>query len=548
MNAIHRVAPLILVLAVLAVHWPVDRGDFTYDDRDFVQTNPAIGSLGNAIRGFALPFPPSQPERALYRPLTGMTYAVDVAIHGLYGPGFHQTNVLLYALLVVLVYRLALAYRLGPGFAFVVAALFAMHPVHSDAVDSISGRSELLSLLFGVGALLAFLRVHANGWRSPAALGSAALYAFACLSKETGTIWLAVLAVHAIALRPGAQTPLGALRGLLPHAFVLLAYAAIRSAVLGGVSPDTTVLAGTGLAAHLWTMGAVFWMDIVQLGAPVNLELDFYYQAHIGIREGASWDAFFGWSVLVASVAAAIGLAWRQVRTPEISPSGRTTALCGFALLLFPLFPTSHVLPIGALFAERFLFAPSLGFVLLAVLAGRAALRQCLPPAGVRTAATVVTLILALAGGLRSHQRALEWRDAILLWQSASLRLADKRVHTNLAAAYIERGQNHLARAQIALALDLDPNYAPALGNRGMLEMQQGDLEAARKTFEGLVQENPLDALTWFNLGQISLERDEPKQAALHFRRALDIVPGDTRFTAALAKARERTQAPQGPR
>ena len=546
MNALRRAAPWVLVLSVLAVHWPVDRGDFTYDDRDFVQTNFAAQSIGSAFRGFALPFPPTQPERALYRPLTGMTYAVDASTRGLYGPGFHQTNTILYALIVLLVYRLAIAYRLGPGFAFVVAALFAMHPVHSDAVDSISGRSELLALVFGLGALLAFLGAGGRSWRSPAVLGSAVLYAFACLSKETGTTWLGILAVHAMALRPGGRAPLEALRGLLPHAFVLLLYAGVRSAVLGGVSPDTAVLSGSGLAAHLWTMGAVFWIDLVQLVAPANLEIDFYYQAVIGIRQGPSWDSLLGWAALVFAVAVPVTLACRQFGKAQAALPGPATALCGFALLLFPLFPTAHVLPIGALFAERFLFAPSLGFVVLAVLAGRAALRRILPPSDVRIAATLATLVLASTGGALSHERALEWRDAVLLWQSASQRLEDKRVHANLAAAYLERGQDHLARAQIARALDLDPDYVPALGNRGLLEIRQGNLEAARATFEELVQRNPRDALSWFNLGQVSLELDEPEQAALHFQRALELVPGDPRFVDALARA--RSGSPQDPR
>jgi len=552
MNFFRRAAPLWLAIAAIAVHWPVDRGDFTYDDRDFVQTNSAITSIENGLVGFALPFPPSQPERSLYRPLTGLTYAVDTAISGLHGPDFHRTNTLLYALLVVLVHRLALAYRLGPGFAFASALLFAMHPVHTDAVDSVSGRSEVLSLLFSVGALVLFLRVGANGWRSPAALGSATLYALACFSKETGSVLLAVLAVHALALRPAADTrpraQLAALRSLAPHAVVLFTYAVVRTVVLRGLSPANAVLGDADLPTRLWTMGSVFWVDFVQLVAPVRLELDFYYQAKIGFVEAATADALLGWAILAALVAAAIALAGSHLRAPGETRPARAATLCAFALLLFPLAPTSHALPIGALFAERFLFAPSLGFVLLATLAGRALLRRTLAPRGVRVAATLLTAALALAGAVRSHTRALEWRDAVRLWQTASVHLVDKRVHTNLAAAYIERGEPDLAAAQIARALELDPDYAPALGNRGMLEMRSGRLEAATRTFETLADRDPRDPLAWFNLGQIALEMDDPRTAVIRFERALDLVPRDPRFHKALGRARERLSPRQGPR
>ncbi|MDP7074319.1 MAG: tetratricopeptide repeat protein [Myxococcota bacterium] len=541
-----------LILVTTVVHWPLDRADFSYDDRNLVQTNPAITSIGRALEGFRLPFPPSQPERALYRPLTGLTYAVDAAFSGLQGAAFHRTNVALYALLVVLLHRLALAYRLGAGFAFASALLFAMHPIHTEAVDSVSGRSELLSLLFSVGALLLFLRVDARGWRSPAALGSAALYALACLSKESGSVMLAVLAVHAVALRspalPNPHARLAALRPLAPHAAVLLGYILLRSLVLGRFSPAAAVLGDADLSTRFWTMGSVFWIDFVQLIAPLRLELDFYYQARIGIVEAPTTDALLGWAILVSVVAAAIGLARSQWRAPADPRPARAAAVCAFALLLFPLFPTSHALPIGALFSERFLFAPSLGFVLLATLAGRALLRRSLPPRGVLVAATLLTGSLALAGAVRSHSRALEWRDAVQLWRGAQLHLTDKRAYTNLAAAYLERGELDLAAAQITRALELDPHDVASLGNRGVLELQSGDLDAATETFEALLKRDPGDALTWFNLGQTAQAAGDPETAASRFQRAVNLAPGDPRFQQALNTARKQLPPLQGPR
>jgi tetratricopeptide (TPR) repeat protein len=222
--------------------------------------------------------------------------------------------------------------------------------------------------------------------------------------------------------------------------------------------------------------------------------------------------------------------------------------VCAFALLLFPLFPTSHALPIGALFSERFLFAPSLGFVLLATLAGRALLRRSLPPRGVLVAATLLTGSLALAGAVRSHSRALEWRDAVQLWRGAQLHLTDKRAYTNLAAAYLERGELDLAAAQITRALELDPHDVASLGNRGVLELQSGDLDAATETFEALLKRDPGDALTWFNLGQTAQAAGDPETAASRFQRAVNLAPGDPRFQQALNTARKQLPPLQGPR
>ena len=101
--------PLLLALAVLVVHWPPAGADFVYDDRDMVEMNQAIRSLGGGLAGFLLPFPPEQPERALYRPLTQLSFAVDYALFGLNARGFHATNVLLYVLGCLAMLRLATA-------------------------------------------------------------------------------------------------------------------------------------------------------------------------------------------------------------------------------------------------------------------------------------------------------------------------------------------------------------------------------------------------------------------------------------------------------
>ena len=83
--------PLLLLASVL-VHWPGGRADFSYDDRDFVETNQSIRTLAGALAAFGEPFPPHQPQRALYRPLTNLSYAFDHAIWGEQARGYHLAN------------------------------------------------------------------------------------------------------------------------------------------------------------------------------------------------------------------------------------------------------------------------------------------------------------------------------------------------------------------------------------------------------------------------------------------------------------------------
>jgi tetratricopeptide (TPR) repeat protein len=518
-------APLLIVLAVAVLHWPPAGAEFAYDDRDLVQTNAAVHSLAAGLAGFTLPFPPDQPGRALYRPLTQLSYAVDHAVFGMNARAFHAVNVLLYALVCAGVWWLAAA-LLGPGgSALAVAVLWALHPVHSEVVDGVAGRSELLALGFSLASLLVFLR---RSGRAPA-WSSAALYALACLSKESGAIAIAVIAVTAWARHPPprARGWLDGLRPLAPHAVVLIGYFALRAAVLGQLSPDVAILRDAGPLARLLTAGAVFAENLRLLVAPLTLQPDFYYQVVIGVVEAPGWRALAGIAAAAALLAGAVALTWRHASAPApLGPpaeSERCAAIVGFAFFFGFLLPTSHLIDIGALMAERFLFAPSVGFLLLAVVAAERLRRRIAAPP---VLAMLLVATLAGAGAARSHARAREWRDAELLWRSAAERVhGDVRIHANLAAVYLDRGDLSAAATEIERALALDPDHLPTLGNRGVLELEQGRHADAEATYRQMLELSPEDFLAWYNLGLIALRKGEPDQAAQHFERALAINP-----------------------
>ncbi len=539
-----RLAPGLLLLAVTALVHAPRSADFAYDDKEFVVANQSLRSPAGALRALALPFPPEQPERGLYRPLTNLSYAVD---HGLWGQralGFHATNVVVYAACVLLVQRLGLAYLGSAAFAFAVALLFAVHPVHCDAVDSVAGRSELLSLLFSLVSLLLFL--GATSGRAVARgrlLGSAAAYALACLSKETGAVLPAILAAHRLALAPPPRgTPargwLQALRPVLPHVGVLLLYFAVRVAVLGRFAPDAAILRDETLATRLLTVGTVFLVNLELLVWP-SLQIDFFYQASIPLPRSVTGAALTGWALILAAAAGTARLVRAQFGDRP-SPE-RATALCALAILGATLLPTSHVLDFGALVAERFLFAPSLGFLLLVVLGVRRIPTPGLTGGTRRVLGGILLAAVAAAWGTRSHARALEWRDPVLLWQAAARVLpGDRRVHTNLAATHLDRGELDPARAALDRALAIDPSYAPALGNLGVLQLERGELDAAESTARRLLELDPRDFVAWYNLGLIEMRRSRPERAAEHFRRSLELNPNYSQARRGLDAAEDR--------
>jgi tetratricopeptide (TPR) repeat protein len=434
---------------------------------------------------------------------------------------------------VALLYRLALGYGCGFGFALALGLLFAAHPAHCDAVDAIAGRSELLCLLFSLLALIAFLEARrpaaarSRGWLALSLAG----YALACASKETGAVLPAILAVHAWVLpgEPGPGERRTDLWRLAPFAGVLALYLAARLTALGGFSPSEPLLRGVPIEIRLHTLGSVFVEYLRLLVFPEVLQTDFYYRERIGIASGASTRSLAGLALLGAAGAA---LLWLLLRAPaardRLAPPGCSPpalAACGLAIFLGFLFPVSHLLDFGALMAERFLFAPSAGFLLLAVLAGATALARA--PGSLRVKqGLAIALVggLALAGALRSAARAAEWRDPVALWVAADRELpGNAGIQANLAAAQIARGQLDAAAATLEASLARHPDHLETLGNLGNLRMQQGRFEESRALFERILALSPGDFVTWNNLGVLELQQRRPAQALPFFRRSLEL-------------------------
>lgn len=457
-------APLVALLAVASsIIGIVNK--FTYDDRQIVELNPVMRDHTWA-RLFVSPYWPKYWGGDGYRPITMFAFKTEYTIgHG--SPiAFHAANILLLALASVLVFFLAR--RLLPEWAaWITAALFAVHPVHVEAVANVVGQSELLVACALLAATDLYLRDRLRG---PLQLGTAAkifgLYAFACFAKEHGIVLPGLLAAAELFVIPDDAPWSERIRRLRPVylTLVLIAvlFVAARSQVLadhslGGFQPFTPFSAlRISTRDRILTAISVVPQWLRLLYWPVHLSSE-YGPPELPIAQGWSIVQVPGLLVL----AAVLALVWvLRKRQPVIS--------FGIAFVCVVLLPSSNfVLPAGIMLAERTLFLPSVGAMLVAgavavAISNWARARYGERPASRSLGYVFVGLVL-VAGMARSLLRTPVWYDNDRLFNQAVIDspLA-YRAHYMLGAWSFEKKRKREGEAEYRKALNLFP-YDPFL-------------------------------------------------------------------------------------
>jgi hypothetical protein len=461
-----RLPDIAIVLLALASSGIGVVNQFAYDDRYVVETNAVVHTLHAWWRGFAMSYWGPEWGGDGYRPITILAFRLEWAIGHGSPQAFHAANILLYVVASVLVFTLAREI-LPLWAAWLVAAFFAVHPVHVEAVANIVGQAELLVACAFLGATAAYLHDRMRGDLRPrTAVLVALLYAIGCFSKEHAITLPAILIVAEVtviqdvtALRERVRRLRPCYLGLLA---VALAFVAARSAVLaghslGGFAPFTpfSTLHISARERMLTALGVVpDWVRLLLW--PARLSSD-YGPPDIEIAQRASITQLPGLLLLVAIIAFAIVLRRRQ----RVISFGIWFA----ALTLLP--SSNFILPAGIVLAERTLFLPSVGAMLvvgalapLIVAAFRARATNARTVSIVGAIVVVVTLVL---GSVRSSARTKVWHDNdVLLRQAVVDAPYSYHSHYMLGGWELQRRQLRDGEVEMKKALSLFP-YDPAL-------------------------------------------------------------------------------------
>lgn len=531
----------LLVVTTLAIAPAID-GAFTFDEHVGVAGNRAIHPGAPASSALAYRFSPDQA-----RPLFFLSLWMDARLHGLAPRGFRMTNVLLHLLCGLVVFlllrRAALFCRpagthaaMAEGAALAGTALFLLHPLQSESVIYIWGRSGVMATLLTLLALLAAPvggtpagpGTHTAAARPPlrAMIPAWTLLALALAAKEEGMILPLIALVWWVVVE--GRPPRRALAAAVRLAVPVVAFMALRMVLLGATGRQVYV---RSVADNILGQGVVNLRMIACTVWPAGLSIDHA----VGVPPTPT-----GLAAVAACLAllAAGTFGALRLRTPAFRAACAGAVLHAAGTLLYWL------VPLPDLMSERRAYLPLFGAALtltslLTGAAGRPGRRPTSAGAGRRVLALTLVPALAIAALLAPalRARARLWADPKLLWEEAArLTPATARPHINLGVIATDRGDMDEAATQFDRAIALEPRNPEALYNSGRLRLERGDLLGAEADLRASVAFDPTVSRARINLAVALLRQGRVPAAEEQLRAALAIDPGDPRGLTNLAE------------
>ncbi|XP_058481831.1 protein O-mannosyl-transferase TMTC1 isoform X2 [Solea solea] len=511
-------------------------GELVHDDVWAIINNPDVRP-GSSLRNiFSNDFwgkrMADNTSHKSYRPLCILTFKLNILLGGMAPLYFHMVNVCLHcAVTCLLLHTCQYCVFADSRLAFLTALLFAVHPVHTEAVSGVVGRADVLACLLFLLTFLSYIRsvggcVSEDSVPSTASVWSLVISLLlgtcAMLVKETGiTVFGVCMLYDALVL---CHKPLvNHLYGFRPsnllyssfikRACVISGYVVIimslRLWLMGGSMPlfseqDNPASFSQYLLTRILTYSYLLSFNVWLLLAPIMLCYD-WQVGSIPLVESLS-DLRNVATMLLAIVM--ISFCLHCILSLQRQESREV--LVGLLFLVFPFIPASNLFfNVGFVVAERVLYMPSMGYCIL-VTHGLGRLCSLVGRCGT-TVLSVSMLLLLLLFSLKTVQQNYVWLSREALFKSGIQTLPhNAKVHYNYANFLKDSGRHEEAIHHYTTALRLYPRHASALNNLGTLTHSP---EEAEHYYRKALVTNPQHNRALFNLGNLLKSQGKEKEA-----------------------------------
>jgi tetratricopeptide (TPR) repeat protein len=492
-----RLAALALVLVVIAAHAMALGAGFVWDDDDYVTENPQLLDAPGLARIWTQLGAVPQ-----YYPLVHTTFWIEHHLWGEQPVGYHAVNVLLHAACALLVWTILRRLEV-PG-AWLAAALFGVHPVHAESVAWIAERKNVLSGVFYLGALLAWLEHDEN--EVPRAYRWSLLLFVAALLSKTVTATLPAALLLITWWKRGTITKRDVL-ATLPYFALGAAAGALTSWMerfhVGATGGDWAL----GLAERVQVAGRAVWFYLGKLVWPDPL-MFIYPRWKVDAWGPEAWLA----PIAAAAVVVALWLLRARIGR------GPLAAALYFGMTLGPALGFVNVYPMRfAYVADHFQYLASLGPLALAAACAARLDRKVL-------SAAVPIVLLTLSAVTWRQERA--YKDEETLWRRTIAIDPDVFLaQNNLGGILLGRGADAEAEAHFLRAIAIEPTYPEAYDNLGILLHRRGRLDEAIERYREALRLDPRYSFAHNNLGISLGESGRLDEAIASFREAVRLKP-----------------------
>lgn len=483
---------LLLILFVTIVFHNTLLNSFSYDDNVIIVLNQKnLGDSSNIINLFTKTYF-SISKETTYRPLVTLSYFMDQHVWGLNPLGFHLTNLLLHLTNVLLVYLLFQRLCRSDLVAIASTALYSVQPVLTDAINSVGFREDLLATIFVLLSTLFYVRGNLAV--------SILSYGMALLSKESAFPLPLILIAYDYLYRQ-QLTP----KKYLWYFLIAGLYLYMRFFLLYNPVEDT-LSTKVPLLMRLASIPIAMFYYIKLLLFPISL-LSNYPSFDFLLRPAVSV-----YLIVAMSFAIFMGLI-------KIGAINRT-ALFGICWFTLTLLPVLNIVPIINPFAERFLYLPTIGFMLF------------IGDLQIKSSFTIVKIalisVIIISFSVLSHNRNVVWKTEEGLWMDTISKSPNSlSASLNMSALLVNKKEYDAAIAVLKKYLELAPEYPTVYNNMGNAYAGKGEYVSAIKNYKKAISLDLNYMEPRKNLAIIYKKEGKTAKAMEEYRKAIEIEPGN---------------------